>query len=161
LKTQDPLRLYFGGIHLVKSRKNGNGKNGNGNSNGNGHYFFKIGTCPRCKKENVNLTEHHLYKRAVFGDSPIVILACRECHDDVEAIIREMENAILRAFIYCYRKVNKGFFSGKEFSREEIMQIVSQGFVKVNGNNTNPWLEERIRTKGITIGRRGSKKEQN
>lgn len=148
---------------LVRSKKNGNGRNGNDNShsNSNGSRPFKIGTCPRCEKENIPLTEHHFYKRAVFGDSQIVILVCRECHDELETLIREVENAILRPFIYCYRKVNKGFFSGKDFSREELMQIVSQGFMKINGKNTNSWLEERIRTKAISVGRRGRKREQN
>jgi hypothetical protein len=150
---------------LVRNKKNGNGrsnngkKNNHGNGNGNGFRPLKIGTYPRCEKENIPLTEHHFYKRAVFGESDIIILVCRECHDDLEALIREMENAILRPFIYCYRKVNKGFFSGKDFSKEDVMQIVSQGFAKINGRSTNPWLEERIRTKSISLGRRGRKRE--
>jgi hypothetical protein len=68
---------------------------------------------------------------------------------------------ILRAFIYCYRKVNKSFFSGKPYSREGTMETVSQGFAKINGRSTNPWIEERIRTKSISLGRRGRKREQN
>ena len=110
--------------------------------------------------EDVALTEHHIFKRAVFGDNPIKVYVCRDCHDEVEALIREMENAILRAFIYCYRKINKGVLSGKKFSTEEIMEVALQGFRKINERNVNPWLERRIRTKAVSVGRRGRKNEQ-
>ena len=72
-----------------------------------------------------------------------------------------MENAILRPFIYCYRKINKGILSGKTFSTEQTMEIVLQGFRKINEKNVNPWLEKRIRTKAVSVGNRERKKEQN
>ena len=153
MKIQVPLHLFKEDLVLSRRKWNGNG-------NGNGH-SFKIGRCPVCEKENIPLTEHHIYKRAVFGDNEIIVYVCRDCHDKVEVVIREMENAILRAFIYCYRKINKGILSGKTFSTEQTMETVLQGFRKINERNVNPWLEKRIRTKAVSVGSRGRKKEQN
>jgi hypothetical protein len=41
------------------------------------------------------------------------------------------------------------------------MEIVLQGFRKLDEKNVNPWLEKRIRTKAVSVGDRGRKKEQN
>lgn len=139
------------------------GKNGNGNGNGkNGKPFlFKIGYCPICKKDNVPLTEHHLFKRAVFGNNQIIFYACRDCHDIIEEVIREMENSILRAFVGCYRRVNKILIrQGRRPSPSELTEIILQGFAKIDGYSQNPWLKRRIETKAVSLREARRKNEQ-
>jgi uncharacterized protein YlaI len=117
-----------------------------------------MGRCPVCKRVNIPLTEHHFFKRAVFGDNGIIVYICRDCHDNVEATVREMENSILRAFIYCYRRINKGMvYQGKRFTPDELIEIILQGFAKINARSENPWLRRRIKTKAVSL--RGDKKE--
>ena len=52
------------------------------------------GRCPICKKIKP-LTRHHVYKKAVFGDNDSIVLVCRQCHDRIEEVIRDKENALL------------------------------------------------------------------
>lgn len=137
--------------------KNGNGKNG---ANGK-VFFFKIGTCPICKKENVPLTEHHIFKKAVFGNNGRVVYGCRDCHDEVENFIRQMENTILRAFPSCYRRMNKIIWvDGRMPTEEEMFEIVLQGFKKINAKLVNPWLEERIKSKSFIVHKKPGKIEE-
>lgn len=105
-----------------------------------------------CRRDGIPLTEHHLFKRAVFGENTIVVYICRECHDFVEENVREMENSILRAFIYCYRKLNKEIVrQGKRPTQQDIITIILQGFAKIGEKTENPWLEKRIKTKAISL----------
>jgi hypothetical protein len=116
-----------------------------------------MGTCPVCKKTNIPLTEHHIFKRAVFGDNDIKFLICRECHDVLEERIRAAENSALRAFSYVNRKIFKKFIRGEDLSDEVIYQIVLEGFRKVINRITmsqNNWLEQRIKTKGVSINKK-------
>jgi transcription elongation factor Elf1 len=151
-------------LHNKKNKQNGNG-------NGNGR-IYKIGTCPYCGKSNIQLTEHHLYKKAVFGYNDIVIIACRKCHDVIEYLITTMEGMILRSFVSCYRDVNKGFRKGeingleidleKKMNEEEVidamMPLVIKAFDKIQSRGFNPWLVKRIKTKGVTIRLNNNKK---
>jgi len=55
---------------------------------------FRTGICPLCKKFFHNLTEHHIHKKAVFGDDGFTKFICRLCHDKVENEISCKENEI-------------------------------------------------------------------
>lgn len=46
------------GRNGARPRETRNKPNGNGNGNSNGCH--KLGTCPKCKRENILLTEHHI-----------------------------------------------------------------------------------------------------
>ncbi|HPD19780.1 MAG TPA: hypothetical protein PLV95_00890 [Candidatus Pacearchaeota archaeon] len=140
-------------------KRNHKGNNGNGN-------FFRIGTCPVCGQENVPLTEHHIYKRSVFGESEKKFSLCRRCHDKIEFINRTWENMVLRSFQSCYRELFNSFLRGerKEEDEDELIAAlepyVLQGFKKIEKRGINPWLKERIVKKGIYI-RSKSKRENN
>ena len=98
------------------------------------------------------MTEHHLFKRAVFGNNQIIVYACRDCHDIIEEVIREMENSILRAFVGCYRRVNKILIrQSRKPSSSELTEIILQGFAKIDGYLENPWLKRRIETKAVSL----------
>ncbi|GEM_PF-2737922 len=137
----------------------------NHNHNGNG-CFFRIGTCPICGQENVPLTEHHIYKRSVFGESERKFLLCRKCHDRIELINRTWENMVLRSFQSCYKKLFDSFLRGERNEEDEdelVMALepyVLQGFKKIERRGINPWLKERIVKKGIYV-RSKTKKENN
>ncbi len=136
----------------------------NHNENGNNH-FFRIGTCPICGRENVQLGEHHIFKKAVFGDSDRKFILCRDCHDVIEFINRVWENMVLRTFMFCYRKTFNAFLAGRingleikldERINEEVliqalMPIVLEGFEEIARKGVNPWLEDRILNKGLNV----------
>jgi hypothetical protein len=139
-------------------------KKWNGDSNGNGNgQTYKIGTCPICKEENVQLSEHHIYKKAVYGESDIKFIMCRRCHDVVEFINRTWENMVLRPFIRCYRETFNSFAKGEinglkidvknkideEALIEALMPIVIRGFSRIENKGVNPWLQDRVKNKGI------------
>lgn len=135
------------------------------NGNGEETQVFKIGTCPYCGRENIQLTEHHLYKKAVFGSNDITILACRKCHDVIEFLITTMEGMILRSFVSVYRDINKGFRKGeingfeidleRKMNEEDvinaIMPSILKAFKKIESRGVNPWLKKRMKNKGVTI----------
>jgi RNase P subunit RPR2 len=56
---------------------------------------FRTGICPICHKFFHNLTEHHILKRAVWGDNDETIFICRKCHDLVEAEVSQRERTLL------------------------------------------------------------------
>lgn len=60
----------------------------------------RIGYCPGCKSHGVVLTNHHKWKRSVWGrdkkKNGKTIWLCRPCHDVLEAEITRKENEILR-----------------------------------------------------------------
>ncbi len=147
--------------------------NGDSNDNGNNIQVYRIGTCPYCGRENVQITEHHVYKRAVYGENERIALACRDCHNVIEFLNRMWENMVLRPFIGCYKDVFNAFekgeinglkinLNGKMDEKEVVralMPIVLKGFKKIENKGINPWLEERIEKKGISI--RAKKKREN
>jgi hypothetical protein len=147
-------------------------RNGNGNDNGDANHFFKIGTCPICGRENVQLSEHHIYKKAVFGDSDKRYMLCRDCHDVIEFVNRVWENMVLRTFMFCYRKTFNAFLTGninglkinieeridEEALIQALMPTVLRGFEKIEKKGINPWLEDRIANKGVYVAPRNKNK---
>jgi len=147
-------------------------RNGNGRDNGDANYFFKIGTCPVCRKENVQLSEHHIYKKAVFGDNDKKYTMCRDCHDMIEFINRIWENMVLRTFMFCYRKTFNAFLAGninglkiipeekidEEALIQALMPTILNGFKKIERKGINPWLEDRIANKGVYVRPRNKNK---
>lgn len=166
------LNLKTGDYLGRRKKKNTNG-NGSINGNENNGQTYKIGTCPYCGRENIQITEHHIYKRAVYGENERIALACRDCHNVIEFLNRMWENMVLRPFIGCYKDVFKAFekgeingfeirLDGKMDEKEVIralMPIVLKGFKKIENKGINPWLEERIEKKGISV--RAKKKKEN
>jgi hypothetical protein len=133
----------------------------NGKEKSNSH-FFEIGTCPRCKRENVPLNEHHVYKSAVFGwneDYSEKSVLCLDCHNDIEFINRVWENMVLRGFAPFYRKIFNAFMAGNINGLEikpgekideqalirALVPIVFGVFVKIT-QKLNHQLEKRLRT---------------
>ena len=116
-----------------RSKERGKGKknNGNGNGNGNGYCYYKLGTCPRCGKENIPLTEHHIWKRSVWGPNNHTVFLCRDCHNELEVKVRIMENMILRLFMFCYKALYRDFMNKKEVSEEDIMSICLKGLSRL------------------------------
>jgi hypothetical protein len=116
--------------------KKANGRNGarprepksksNGNGNGNGNGYNKYGVCSKCKKETI-LTEHHIWKRSVWGPNDYTVFLCRDCHDELERKVRIMENMILRLFMFCYDALYYDFMNGKELNDDHIMKICIDG----------------------------------
>lgn len=115
--------------------KKANGRNGarhreskskpNGNGNGNG--YNKYGVCSKCEKETI-LTEHHIWKRSVWGPNDYTVFLCRDCHDELERKVRIMENMILRLFMFCYEALYYDFMSGEEeLNDDHIMKICIDG----------------------------------
>lgn len=143
------------------------------NGNDNNGQSFRTGICPMCGRDNVPLSEHHIYKKAVFGESDRKFILCRDCHDVIEFINRVWENMVLRAFIRSYRQVFNAFRSGNinglEIKLHEkmdeqdlidaLMPIVIRGFARIENKGINPWLAERILTKGISV--KAKKKREN
>lgn len=139
-----------------KRRNNGNDNNGQS---------FRIGTCPICGKENVPLSEHHIYKKAVYGDSDRKFSLCRDCHDVIEFMNRTWENMTLRPFIRIYREIFNAFCKGEingfkislteKMDEEELIKALTptvvRGFQRIERKGVNPWLENRIVKKGISI----------
>lgn len=119
------------------------------------------------------MSEHHIYKKAVYGDNDRKFILCRECHDIVEYLNRTWENMVLRPFMRTYREVFNAFLKGeingfkidlKEKMDEKevinaLMPIVIKGFKRIENKGVNPWLEERIEKKGISI--KAKKKKDN
>jgi len=148
-------------------------KRKNGNDNENNGQVFKIGTCMICERENVPLTEHHIYKKAVYGESDRKFMLCRDCHDVLEFINRTWENMVLRPFIRCYRQIFNAFLKGeingfpidlfKKIDERELinalMPIILKEFKRIENKGVNPWLSERIATKGISV--KARKKNEN
>lgn len=151
---------------MGRNKRKNNGDDNNGQS-------FRIGTCPFCGRQNVSMSEHHIYKKAVYGDNDRKFILCRECHDIVEYLNRTWENMVLRPFMRTYREVFNAFLKGeingfkidlKEKMDEKevinaLMPIVIKGFKRIENKGVNPWLEERIEKKGISI--KAKKKKDN
>ncbi len=134
-------------------------------SNGN-HYengFHKYGICPKCKKEGL-LTEHHIWKRSVWGPNGHTVFLCRECHDKLETKVRIMENMILRLFMPCYKALYYDFMNREEeLSDDYIMKIsivgVKKTFKKIVDDSIEfkeGWIVRRMQKKGVLL----RKKEQ-
>jgi len=75
---------------------------------------YKPRTCPLCGNAG-QIQGHHLYKFAIFeereGFDEIVWL-CSECHAELEELIRERENAILRQYPKLYTKALTDYING-------------------------------------------------
>ncbi len=75
------------------------------------------GVCPICGCRT-NLTKHHILKRVVFPElknkRSNTIAICRHCHDALEIVITEKENAILRKYKEeIYVNTLKDFIEGR------------------------------------------------
>lgn len=133
-------------------------KNKNGNGNG---YSFKIGNCPKCGRENVPLTEHHIWKRSVWGPNNHTVFLCRECHDELEAKVRIMENMILRLFMLCYKAIYYDFMKkDEELTDDAIMKICITGLKKMVKKTVadsiglkEGWIIRRMQKKGVLLRR--------
>lgn len=68
------------------------------------------GRCPKCRRM-LNLTEHHVIPRRI-RDNDGTILICRECHDDLERFIAQVERALLRRNEQLYVSALETFLEG-------------------------------------------------
>ena len=65
------------------------------------------GFCPKCKKQKISLTRHHILPKRWFHCKQICLI-CRKCHNDLETVIlkRELEGSedkqpvILQKYLY-------------------------------------------------------------
>ncbi|MFA5754999.1 MAG: hypothetical protein WC909_01375 [Candidatus Paceibacterota bacterium] len=105
------------------------------------NYGFKMGTCPKCGKELVPLTEHHIWKRSVWGPNNRTVFLCRDCHNELERKVRIMENMILRLFMFCYKAIYRDFMSGSSLTNDDIMKICLTGLKKMISKILNESLE--------------------
>jgi len=140
--------------------KKANGRNGarpreqKSKSNGNGNGYNKYGVCSKCEKETI-LTEHHIWKRSVWGPNDCTVFLCRDCHDELERKVRIMENMILRLFMFCYEALYYDFMNNKEeLNDDHIMKICIDGLEEmIKKIVTQPielkkgWAVERMQNK--------------
>jgi hypothetical protein len=73
--------------------------------------------CRICKEWNggdVEISRHHIYKSAVFGDGKEIEVCRTPCHDALEELIREKENAILRQHPEIYEEAIKEMSGNQE-----------------------------------------------
>lgn len=148
------------GRNGARPRETRNKPNGNGNGNSNGCH--KLGTCPKCKRENIPLTEHHIWKRSVWGPNNHTVFLCRDCHDELESKVRIMENMILRLFMLCYKALYYDFMNGKEeLSDDHIMKICIVGLKKMikkimteSIGLKEGWIIKRMQKKGVLLSKR-------
>lgn len=68
-------------------------------------FFCKI--CQEWCGGNVELSHHHIHKEAVFGEGEEMEVCRTPCHDALEELIREKENAILRQHPEIYEEAIK------------------------------------------------------
>jgi hypothetical protein len=65
-----------------------------------GIIMCRIGYCPGCQRHGVVLTNHHVWKRSVWGRDKkkrrIKIPLCKDCHPELERLIQEKENVLLQ-----------------------------------------------------------------
>ncbi|MDD5098523.1 MAG: hypothetical protein PHD31_02295 [Candidatus Pacebacteria bacterium] len=135
-------------------KENGKLHNGNGNKLKARRAYFKIGTCPKCKRENVPLTNHHIYPRWVYGPNDIREYLCRECHDEVEKWNREFERMVLRLFQKCYRLIYRAFMNEERYkvvNKTKIFGIAIDGLKKVITRSVSEWIERRMTTEGVSL----------
>lgn len=54
--------------------------------------FMKVrkAVCPRCFRLK-KMTSHHIYVKRYYRNNPYIIRLCRNCHDDIEAILKSKE----------------------------------------------------------------------
>lgn len=142
------------GRNGARPRENKSKSNGNHNGNGNGNGYHKIGTCPKCKRENIPLTEHHIWKRSVWGPNNHTVFLCRDCHDELESKVRIMENMILRLFMLCYKALYYDFMNSKEeLNDDHIMKICIDSLEEMIKKITKPielkesWIVKRMQNK--------------
>lgn len=115
------------------------------------------------------MSSHHIYPRWVFGPNyktkethptlcnEVTGLLCRDCHDQMEELNRELESMILRPFQLCFRKAYNEFMRG-EVSSDTLFAIVMVGFIKVftrsigsYSTNIRFWLTLRVRNPGVSL----------
>lgn len=65
------------------------------------------------------MTKHHIMKRSVFGQNDNVVLVCRQCHDKIENVIRDKENAILIEHPEIYTQTWEDFKRGMYYDRNQ------------------------------------------
>jgi hypothetical protein len=56
-------------------------------------------------------SEHHILPRRWFGDTDKKALMCRVCHDELEALIHQLERALLVANQQMYIDVCRKFLA--------------------------------------------------
>lgn len=67
--------------------------------------------CPRCFRLKV-LTKHHIKPLRHFGKNPYVIYLCKDCHRDIETVIKSEEFGIGELKDYEYFEITKLFIKG-------------------------------------------------
>lgn len=78
----------------------------------------RIGYCPGCRRHGVVLTNHHNWKRSVWGrdkkKNGKTTWLCRDCHSELEAEITKKENAILKQHPEIYADTLREFLQKAE-----------------------------------------------
>lgn len=151
------------GRNGARPRENKSKSNGNHNGNGNGNGFHKYGICPKCEKEGL-LTEHHVWKRSVWGPNDRTVFICRDCHNELESKVRIMENMILRLFMPCYKSLYYDFMDNEEeISDDNIMKICIiglKGLIKRIVTDSlslkEGWVIRKMQKKSILLSKRGN-----
>ena len=90
-------------------------------------------------------------------DNTITKVLCRDCHDEMERVNKELEGMILRPFQLCFRKTYNEFMKGPVDS-DTLFEIVKVGFIKVFTRgvgfyvtDVGSWLGRRIRHPGVSM----------
>ena len=127
-------------------------------SGSNGHCESKIGTCPKCGRENVLLTDHHVWKRSVWGPNKYTVHLCYRCHKRLEAKVRIMENMLLRLFMICYKILYRDFMEKEDLGEDDIMKICFIGLKEMMKNilsdafeMKHSWVIKRMEKKNILL----------
>ena len=92
IKASTPRKNMFVKINpqkILKYYSRGSGKTNN--------TLSRKDECAICKSKE-DLTIHHLFKRAVFGekDNNCIVTLCLSCHVEIEKQITELEKSILK-----------------------------------------------------------------
>lgn len=93
---------------------------------------MKSGFCEICHEWTDDLQDHHPHKQAVFGrgkNNKWKVPVCPFCHHNIEFIITQKENEILRRYKHdLYEYVFNQFFYGKiDIEKVNRERLASKG----------------------------------
>lgn len=98
-----------------------------------GIIMCRIGYCPGCRRHGMLLTNHHNWKRSVWGrnkkKNSKTTWLCRDCHTKLEVKISKKEGKILRQHPEIYIDTLNDFLQNAE-GRDPDEAIIEEAEVK-------------------------------
>jgi len=91
----------------------------------------KYGRCEICNREAL-LSEHHIFKRVIFGENEKVVHICADCHTKIDATVLLFETEILNKFSSCNSMIWKMHCENGGISESAISKMVKERFKKIN-----------------------------